>query len=344
MKQNRYNTDASYVAAEPVTVETPRADIIRRQDVVTQVGRLVDVYQEQQRAALQSVQTDVTRGGYLSTAEGVAERRKTSLMYLIHNTGVVGMVSAGMVLLAHGAGYMDAGGAFATWLALTGGLALLLGRRGHADEFRHSPEGIARHVVDAHWSLSEYEAETRRKAIQWEHEAEQRRQAAQEQANEHARQLAALRVEEMEARRRATDAANERRSQYWHAAPAMAVQDARSGAIEDGRDVFDLDTATASSGPSSTVDAGNDWQAALIGWVAGLYTDGATVGNGVIRGRVPWSARSSWSETDKREARRVCCDLKPALIVPADGNRWRLRIEMFETEDLAMRVLTGRLQ
>lgn len=133
---------------------------------------MISGYFDQQRAALAAVQEDTSRGGYLSNADQVAERRKTSRLYLSFYVIVVALVAGGLVLLAHGAGYIDAGGSFATWLALTGGVALLLGWRRHGDEFAHSPEGIARHLADWHGSVAQYEAETRRKSIRWEYQAE----------------------------------------------------------------------------------------------------------------------------------------------------------------------------
>ena len=101
----------NYVDAEP-GVAMPRADIIRRGDVVDQVGRLIDVYQEQQRAALATVQADATRGGYLSDAGQVAERRRTSRMYLVTYGVISGMTMAGLVILAALAGALDTAAGF----------------------------------------------------------------------------------------------------------------------------------------------------------------------------------------------------------------------------------------
>ena len=94
---------------------------------------------------------------------------------------------------------------------------------------------------------------------------------------------------------------------------------------------------------SSTVDAWESWQAALLAWVASLYEPGGVGDGGVIRGRVPWSARSPWSDADKAQAKRVCCELRPRLIVAGDGGRWRLRREMFATAEQALQVLSPRL-
>ena len=88
---------------------------------------------------------------------------------------------------------------------------------------------------------------------------------------------------------------------------------------------------------------GDGWQAALVTWVVTLYEPGNVTEGGVIKGRVPWAARSSWTEADKREAQRVCVSMRPALIEQVEGGRWRLRREMFADADQAMYILSPRL-
>ena len=262
-------------------------------------------------------------------------------MYLTHQTTVTGMVAAGVVGIAYLAGAVDGGGAFVGWLALTGITALVLSTAMHRQEIRHSPEGIARHLLDWHGSIAEYESETRRLSLQWEHDAEERRQAAQVRAAADGRALAELRVKELDARRRNIEAQTERR---MYAEPAQTLQDG-AGQAQAGRQVQSIDddaeTPTAGAPPDGD---GAGWQAALIAWVAGLYsTPGAVTDGGVIRQRAPWAARSSWTEADKREAQRVCVSMRPALIEQVEGGRWRLRREMFADADQALYILTPRL-
>lgn len=337
---NRYDQAGNFVTAEPVvTIEPPHAELIRRADVVQTVDRMLDAYSDQQRTLLSRVQHDATSGGFLSNAAQVAERRKTTLLYLMYYALVVGMMAGGLVLLAHGAGYLDAGGSFAVWLALTGGLALLLGWKRHGDELMLTPEGIARHILDWQGDIASYEAETRRLSLQWEHEAEARRQAAQEKAAESARQQAQVRLAELDARRKVIEAQGERRSfpTRRHDAPTNAIAGAER--TETSPQVQSIDDAPADD--SSGVVGG--WQAALVQWVASLYDAGAVTESGVIKGRAPWAARSPWVESDKAEARRVCCEMRPKLIVPTDGGRWRLRIEAFPTAEQALALLSLRL-
>lgn len=335
-RPNYYNTGAGFVAADQRPTPVDQTSLIRRNDVMTAVGGVIEAYKVQQSALLDSVTGETVQGrGFLSDAGQVAERRKTSRLYLSYYFGVTGLVSGGLVMLAHGAGYLDAGGSFAAWLALTGGLALLLGWKRHGDELVLTPESIALRVVDAHENVALYESETRRLAIEWEHAAETRRQAAQEHAAEHGRQLAQLRVNELDARRRTIEA---QRTQVYVEPPQFA-QEGQGGA-QTALQVQSIDDDDTTPTGGAT---GDGWQAALVQWVAALYNAGAITEAGVIKGRVPWSARSPWVDADKADALRVCVSMRPALIEPAAGGRWRLRIEAFTTPDQALQVLSPRL-
>lgn len=298
-----------YIPNDPTPA--PRAEIIRRQDIIDQVGGLLTIYQEQQRQALQIAQADATRGGFLSDAHTVAERRKLSRMYLLTYSGVSALTMGGVAYLANLAG-TNGSLSLAGWMVGTGALTLILVWTRHGDEFKHSPEGIARHLADWHGSIADYEARTRRKALQWEFAAEHDRQQAALAAADAGRQNAQLRIAELEARRRLADT------------PRM-THDASLVTFEE-------------VAPAST------WQQDLATWLAGLYTDADAITEaGVIKGRTPWSQRSPWLDADKQAAKRVCCDLRPAIIVPADGGRWRLRVDMFPNADIAVRLLSQRL-
>ncbi len=304
---------------EPDRPIAPRAEIIRRQDIIDQVGGLLTIYQEQQRQALQIAQSDATRGGFLSDAHTVAERRKLSRMYLLTYSGVSALTMGGVAYLAALAG-TDGSLSLAGWMVGTGALTLVLVWTRHGDEFKHSPEGIARHLADWHGSIADYEARTRRKALQWEFAAEHERQQANAIAADAGRRDAELRIAELEARRRLVDRQNDA-AHAWPDEPMMAPT---MPADDDA--------------PAST------WQQDLATWLAGLYTDpDAITEAGVIKGRTPWAQRSSWLDADKQAAKRVCCDLRPAIIVPADGGRWRLRLDMFPSADIAVRLLSQRL-
>ena len=337
---NESRTMHNFVAAMPdtVTIESPRADLVRRQDVVQVVDRLVTAYSDQQGALLSQVQQDATGNGFLSNAQQVDARRRMSRMYLTHQTTVTGMVAAGVVGIAYLAGAVDGGGAFVGWLALTGITALVLSTAMHRQEIRHSPEGIARHLLDWHGSIAEYESETRRLSLQWEHAAEERRQAVQDRRAEHGRQLAQLRVDELDARRKAIEAQTERRTFTDWRTDTEQTAIAGAGRTEAALQVQSIDDATPTGGAT-----GDGWQGALVQWVASLYEPGNVTEGGVIKGRVPWAARSSWTEADKAQAKRVCCEMYPKLIEQVEGGRWRLRREMFADAAQAMYILSPRL-
>lgn len=346
-RPNYYNTGAAFVAADQRPTPVDQTSLIRRNDVMTAVSGVIEAYKVQQAALLDSVTGETVQGrGFLSDAGQVAERRKTSRLYLGYYTLIVGMVAGGLVLLAHGAGYLDAGGSFATWLALTGVLALLLGWKRHGDELVLTPESIALRVVDAHENVALYESETRRLAIEWEHEAEARRQAAQEKAAEHGRQLAQLRVDELDARRKAIEAQRAQADPYeGRFRGVMGTESPQTLQDGAGQAQTALQVQSIDSDATTPTDGamGDSWQAALVTWVATLYEPGATTETGIVKGRVPWAARSPWLESDKREAQLVCVTMRPALIEPAAGGRWRLRVEAFTDADQALQVLSPRL-
>jgi hypothetical protein len=333
---NRYDQAVNFVAAMPdtVTIEPPRADLIRRADVIQTVDRMIDGYMTQQRGLLDQVQGDATGGGFLSNAQQVDARRRLSRMYLLHQTAVTGMVAAGVVGIAYIAGVVDTGGAFVGWLALTGITALVLSTAMHRQEMQHSPEGIARHLLDWHGDIASYEAETRRLSLQWEHDAEARRQAAQERAAEHGRALAQLRVDELDARRRTIEA---QRAQMYAESPSTAI--AGRGDAVTGSQVQSIDDAP---NDDSSGAVGDGWQGALVQWIVTLYEPGNVTDTGLIRAMVPWSARSPWLESDKAKAKEVMCEYKPALIVH-DGNRWRLRLDLVSDADQALQVIAQRM-
>ena len=153
-------------------------------------------------------------------------------------------------------------------------------------------------------------------SLQWEYRAEARRQQAAAQASADAREQARLRMEEIDARRRL----NEARFQ-----PPVEVQTEY------------ICNAVDEPAPST-------WQGDLLQWVSSLFTDDGMTATGVIKGRVPWAQRSDWAPADKAAAQRVCCSLRPALIVQADGGRWRVKLELADNAETALRILTPRLQ
>ena len=312
---------------EPDRQPTPRTDIIRRQDIIDGVGRLVDVYQEQQQAMLGTVQ-QAAHSGSFSTAEQVRERRYTSGMYLVFYALVVAMAMFGLTLIAWRNGLVDGYAGFAAWLVGTGAFALWLAWVRHGQEMEQTPEAVARHIVDWHGSVAEYDARTRRKALQWEFEAEERRQAAADADNAHARQMAQLRIAEMESRQRMQ--------------ADRQTLDAPRPAPLDPPAITQHDDAPRPSplAPETT------WQAVLLTFVASLYERESTgwrniTERGIITAQVPWSARATLPAADKQRMLDVMRQ-RPAIVEQGDGGRWRLRVELFSTVDGTVGLLSER--
>ena len=312
---------------EPDRQPTPRTDIIRRQDIIDGVGRLVDVYQEQQQAMLGTVQ-QAAHSGSFSTAEQVRERRYTSGMYLVFYALVVAMAMFGLTLIAWRNGLVDGYAGFAAWLVGTGAFALWLAWVRHGQEMEQTPEAVARHIVDWHGSVAEYDARTRRKALQWEFEAEERRQAAADADNAHARQMAQLRIAEMESRQRMQ--------------ADRQTLDAPRPAPIDPPAITQHDDAPRPSplAPETT------WQAVLLTFVASLYERESTgwrniTERGIITAQVPWSARATLPAADKQRMLDVMRQ-RPAIVEQGDGGRWRLRVELFSTVDGTVGLLSER--
>ena len=312
---------------EPAPQPAPRTDIIRRQDVIDGVGRLVDVYQEQQQAMLGTVQ-QAAHSGSFSTAEQVRERRYTSGMYLVFYALVVAMAMFGLTLIAWRNGLVDGYAGFAAWLVGTGAFALWLAWVRHGQEMEQTPEAVARHIVDWHGSVAEYDARTRRKALQWEFEAEERRQAAADADNAHARQMAQLRIAEMESRQRMQ--------------ADRQTLDAPRPAPIDPPAITQHDDAPRPSplAPETT------WQAVLLTFVASLYERESTgwrniTERGIITAQVPWSARATLPAADKQRMLDVMRQ-RPAIVEQGDGGRWRLRVELFSTVDGTVGLLSER--
>lgn len=310
---------------EPAPQPAPRTDIIRRQDIIDGVGRLVDVYQEQQQAMLGTVQ-QAAHSGSFSTAEQVRERRYTSGMYLVFYALVVAMAMFGLTLIAWRNGLVDGYAGFAAWLVGTGAFALWLAWVRHGQEMEQTPEAVARHIIDWHGSVAEYDARTRRKALQWEFEAEERRQAAADADNAHARQMAQLRISEMEERRRSYDTPLAPVAEIVASAPPAPP--------------------TAPPADHSIDDSAPTWQAVLLTFVASLYERESTgwrniTERGIITPQVPWSARAALPAADKQRMLDVMRQ-RPAIVEQGDGGRWRLRVELFSTVDGTVGLLSER--
>lgn len=321
----------TFVQPDPQPVQPQRTDIVKRQDIIDQFDRIVDVYQEQQRNLLGTVQQS-NASGLFSSAEQVAERRRTSRMYLLFYGSVSGAAMAGLMIFAWRNGWSDGPGAFAFWLVGTALVTGLLAWRRHGQELQLVPEAILRHIVDWYGWIAEYEAHTRRKAMRWEFEADERRAAAAAEANAHARSMAQLRIAEMESTRRTWQ---DRATYDTPVAPAAEIAAIPAPTVPE---------STPAENPAD--DTAPTWQAVLLAFFAALY-DRDSAGwlnmtdRGVISVQVPWSARAKLPAADKQRMIDVVRS-RPPVVEQIDGGRWRLRVELFTTAAGTVDLLSER--
>lgn len=324
----------NFVTPGPPPVQTaPRADTLRREDVLDAQRLLLATYTQQQAALLADVQNDVSAGGYVSSAPLAAERRRTSAMYLVLYGGCAAAAMGGLTLLGTLAVGWQPLVAIATWLAGTALGTIAMAWRRHGQELEHSPEGIARHLLDWHGEIALYEAETRRQLLDREHDlAVLDRQTAAAAAADN--------------RRLAQQLSGSRR----HQAPPTMPPAAPTAPTRNGGAAAVLTPTTAQPEPhtaptavDNTVDNTVDGAgSAILQWAAGLF-DGGLAADGVVLGRVPWAARSPWAAEDKTVAAAVCTRSRPILFVQSAGGRWRLRLEVAGNAEQLLALLSQRL-
>ena len=91
------------IPKDSTPVSPPAASLIRREDIVEGFSDMIATYRDQQRKTLEGVAypaAQVERGSYLSSADEIAERRKTTVVFLVALVFVVSIAIAGAVLVA----------------------------------------------------------------------------------------------------------------------------------------------------------------------------------------------------------------------------------------------------
>ena len=320
----------NFVTPGPPPVQTaPRADVLRREDVLEVQRSLLATYTQQQSALLSDVQNDVSAGGYVSSAPLAAERRRTSAMYLLLYSGCAAGAMGGLTLLGTLAVGWQPLVAIATWLAGTALGTIAMAWRRHGQELEHSPEGIARHLLDWHGEVALFEAETRRQLLDREHDlALLDRQTAASAAADN---------------RRLAQQLSGRRHQAPPTAPPTAPTRNGSAVAVLTPTPTQPEPPMAPAAADNTVDNTVDTAgSAILQWAAGLF-DGGLAADGVVLGRVPWAARSPWAADDKTLAAAVCTRSRPILFVQSAGGRWRLRLEVAGNADQLLALLSQRL-
>ena len=325
-------------AAAPAVI-APRAEIIRREDVLEQQRALLATYSAQQAQLLHDVQQDVRGGGYVSSGELARERRATSAMYLALYGLCAGGAMGGLTLLGVAAIGMPATIAIASWLAGTALATIAMAWRRHGQELEHSPEGIARHLLDWHGEIAMLEAETRRDLLQREHDLAllDRQQAAQAAAAQ--RQLAIDLAAAQTAARRPQAVQMSAVSDPQQTPRATPVALEPPHATHPHRHT--VDATALHTDPPTTSGEHASGHTALMEWAATLH-DGGLTADGIVLGRVPWSARSPWPAADKEHAARVCTRSRPVLFEQVAGGRWRVRQQVAGNSAQLLALLAQR--
>ncbi len=86
------------------------------------------------------------------------------------------------------------------------------------------------------------------------------------------------------------------------------------------------------------------WQRDLLAWVNEVYGPDGMTTDGIVRVRAPWSARSTWVDADKQRAKELCTVGRPRFLLSAPGNQWRVNLELFNSADVAVKYLSGRMR
>ena len=326
------------IPKDPTPVVAPPAtSLIRRDDIVASFADLVGVYRDQQRATLEGVARPTAQvvdvGRRLSSAEELAERRKTAALFLIALVFVVSIAIAGAVMVA---APKDA--RFPLWLLGTGLAAGLVVAWLYTREQGLTPEALERDRQGDDWDIRRRDAKTRRILAEgqvdiWRAFADaevETRRAQSRQVD-----LDSLRIEaELEERR-------DRRRRAVEETVAPTVW-GPSGTVEETV----VSTVGTVERPSGTVGAGelpaiaDPLFAKVAEVVAGLY-DQVNADNPLITVALPWSARSTaLSPAAKETIAAKLAMIQPPLIESRNG-RYYLNCASYQGPKKALRTLAA---
>jgi hypothetical protein len=322
--------------AAQITV-LPRADtLLTRQDVMSAHRALLQAYEQQQ--------SDIADGwgdgsGWAAPSRPTAAPSPTG-MYLGATVALTAITTGGISLIAWLAGAGPAW-AVAGWVAGTGAVALVLCRRQHADELRHSQIGLARLVAEHSYDLLAAAQDGHLALL-----AEERADARAVRAAQDARAAAAAAAwlpQPPQAAQPAPQppqpAPQHPQPQHRHPQPAQATATA-----EPDDDIPDWirrrPQQTAQAAPQAAAQAmaaqaapqpepqRPAWAEALLSWAATVH-DGGLGADGLIVRATPWAARSPWPAPAKA-AMLALLTAQPAIITPSGdgrgGGRYRLDV------------------
>lgn len=323
------------ISKDTAPTVSPATSLIRREDIVAGFGDLVRVYQDQQRQAVEGVArpTDqvVDVGRRLSSAEELAERRKTAALFLVALVFVVSLAIAGAVMVA---APKDA--QFPLWLLGTGLAAGLVVAWLYTREQALTPEALERDRQGDDWDIQRRDAKTRRILAEgqvdvWRAFADaevETRRAQSRQVDLDSLRIEAELEERRDRRRRAVE--DTVAPTVWR--PSPTVEETVVSTVA----TVERPSATVGDLPAIT----DPLFAKVAEVVAGLF-DQVNPDNPLITVALPWSARSTaLSPTAKDLVVSKLASLSPPLIESRNG-RYYLNVASYQGPKKALRVLAA---
>jgi hypothetical protein len=360
-----------------VTALAVRPSPITSDQVTGIAGDILAVYRAQQQQVMEMPGGDVQQrtesasGGLrLADANELAEQRKTSRMYLLTYGGIDALGTAGVVALAYFSGWLGGWQSVAMWLVAASMIFGLMVWHRHGQEMQYSRNGIARYGLELSHDLAEYSARgglavseaiaeghhadayAKRRAADAEVERAQasrdatRAQLAAQQAPapypaKPKRRVAFADSFDWEAEARdeggpqaGQDTGQDAYVEYRTVRPA-AVPERQFAVVWTDAQPGEVAAAT-SAAPVVPADGA---VLALADWLREFYaTPGACNADGLVKVRVPWSARADTPENYK-ERMLALIGMRPRLFVAGEGGRWRVRLEVAKSADEAIEWL-----
>lgn len=332
----------SFISAnDPTSIKPPETSLLRREDIIEGFGDLVSVYKDQQRRSLDG---QVVVGDYfdrgasssaplLSTADELAERRKTSVFYIFAQVIVIALGMAGAVMVV---APEDARLPF--WLLATGlGAATVIAYQHHREQ-NLSPEALQAQRDRHDFWIAESDLESRKILIEAQADVYRTYANADLEARQAQRQALDLEAKRIDASMKRRD---EDRRRRWEdiagaGAPATVLETVEPTVETVGETVFSTETTVETVG--ETVESVDPTLTLVLKTVVGFY-DQVNPQNPLIKSAIPWSARSTAMSPDaKAKVNDVLSRLDPPLIELRNG-RYYLNVGAYGPRRAA-RVLT----
>ena len=337
------------IPKDSTPVSPPAASLIRREDIVAGFGDMIATYRDQQRKTLEGVAYPTgdqgETGRYLSSADEIAERRKTTVVFLVALVVVVSIAIAGAVMVAAPEDTRLPLWLLGTGLAAGGAVAWLYKR-----EQALTPEALERDRQNNDWDIQRRDAKTRRilaegQVAVWKSFADadvETRRAQLRQVD-----LDSLRIEaELEERRyRRRQAVEETVGRQFRIVgetvgrPSRLSEETVETAVSTEETVgrpLAIVGETVTQLPAIT----DPVFVKVAEVVAGLY-DQVNPDNPLITVALPWSARSTaMSPASKELVVSKLASLSPPLIESRNG-RYYLNVGFYHAPKKALRTLAA---